>query len=66
MGVLHEMFIAVGVSLSVMIICSVSYLGRQYLQTGHVALAIVEALRPPQVPRCLATQPHRPPPIRRG
>lgn len=44
MGFLHETIVAIGVALMVVLSCSVSYLAREYAHTGHVPLAILDAI----------------------
>jgi len=44
MGVLHEVLVAIGVALTVLIACSVEVVGREYVRTGHVSLAVFDAL----------------------
>ena len=44
MGFLHETVVAIGVALMVFLTCSVQYLAREYAHTGHVPLALLDAI----------------------
>ncbi len=58
MGLLYEIFLAIGVYLMVLICSSVTTLGQEYARTGHMSLAVVDAIHS-------ATNTHCPPPRRR-
>jgi hypothetical protein len=53
MGILHEILIAIGVVLMVAISNSVVSLGQEYARSGHISLAIVDAIHSAKASHCV-------------
>jgi hypothetical protein len=62
LGVFYEVLLALGVALLLVITCSIETLGREYLRTGHVPLALLERHHDPECAgNICAAPPHRSP-----